>query len=85
MATTTPSLKHTPQEALADEPTHYFNFESMPSEQQEEEERSSDEPLAQKILLNLLLWWKVGTLFIYLYPFLIIYIKIHASEFPIIA
>jgi hypothetical protein len=64
-----PILKRTPKEALADELTRYFNFEVMPSERQEGEERSSDEPLAQEVLLNPLLWWKVSTVFIYLYPF----------------
>jgi hypothetical protein len=49
--------------------THYFNFEAMPNEQQEGEERSSDEPYTQEVLLNPLLWWKVSTLIICLYPF----------------
>jgi hypothetical protein len=68
--TTVPILKRTPKEALADELTRYFNFEAMPSEWQEGEERSSDEPSAQEVLLNPLLWWKVSNLFIYHYPFL---------------
>ncbi|KAF8238033.1 hypothetical protein L208DRAFT_1375355 [Tricholoma matsutake] len=62
-ATITLTLKRTPQEALADELTHYFNFEAMPGEQQDGEERSSDDPSAQEVLLNPLLWWKVSTLF----------------------
>ena len=66
-ATTMPILKRTPQEELADELTQYFNFEVAPIEQQEGEEGSSDEPSAQEVLLNPLLWWKVSTLFIDLY------------------
>ena len=60
-------------------------IEAMPSERQEGEERGNDELSAQEVLLNPLLWWKVSTLFIYLYPFLIICIQIHASKFPTIA
>jgi hypothetical protein len=65
-ATTMPILKCTPQEELADELTRYFNFKAALIEQQGEE-GSSDEPSAQEVLLNLLLWWKVSTLFIDLY------------------
>jgi len=63
-ATTMPILKCTPQEELADEWTRYFNFEVALIEQKEGEEGSSDKPLAQEVLLNPLLWWKVNTLFI---------------------
>jgi hypothetical protein len=67
---TTPILKHTPAtplEELTDELTRYFNFQAAPIERQEGEEGSSDEPSAQEVLLNPLLWWKVSTLFIHLY------------------
>ena len=57
-----PILKCTPQEELADELTRYFNFEVALMEQQEGEEGSSDEPSAQEVLLNPLLWWKVSNL-----------------------
>jgi hypothetical protein len=63
-----PILKRTPQEELADDLTWYFNFQAAPIERQEGEEGSSDAPSAQEVLLNLLLWWKVSTLFIHLYP-----------------
>ena len=87
--TTTPILKRTPQEELNEELARYFNFEAAPIEKQgdsEEGTQGSDEPSAEEVLMNLLLWWKVSTLFIQLYPFtIIICFKMHASEFPIIA
>ena len=58
-AATTPILKHTPQEDLANKLTRYLNFDAAPIEKQEGEEESSDEPSAQEVLLNPLLWWKV--------------------------
>jgi hypothetical protein len=61
-------LKRTPQEELNDELTRYFNFEAVPIERQQGEEGRHDEPSAQEVLLNPLLWWKVSTLFICVYP-----------------
>ena len=88
--TTTPVLKRTPQEELSEELARYFNFEAAPIERQEDSEEgtqgSGNEPSAEEVLMNPLLWWKVSTLFIQLYPFIIIIcFKMHASEFPIIA
>jgi hypothetical protein len=60
-------LKRTPQEELADELKRYLTFEAAPMERQEgdseDSEVISNEPLANEVLLNLLLWWKVSTLF----------------------
>jgi len=50
------------QEELAEELTRYYlNF--APMDMQEGEEGRSDEPSAQEVLLNPLLWWKESTLF----------------------
>ncbi|KIL56142.1 hypothetical protein M378DRAFT_89778 [Amanita muscaria Koide BX008] len=70
-ATTTPTLKRTPREELAEELTRYFDFEAAPIERQEGEEgcsNNTNEPSAPEVLLNPLLWW-----------------KIHATDFPIIS
>jgi hypothetical protein len=63
-ATTMPILKRTPQEELSEELTRYFNFEAAPIERQGDEGSISDEPSAEEVLLNPLLWWKVSTLVI---------------------
>lgn len=57
---TTPS-KRTPQEELAEGLDRYLRFEAAPVERQEGEEASLDlnEPSAQEVLLNPLLWWKI--------------------------
>lgn len=60
---TTTILKHTSQEELADKLAWYLNFEAALMEMQEGEEGKSDEPSAQEVLLNPLLWWKVSLLF----------------------
>jgi hypothetical protein len=68
-ATATPISKRTPQDELDDELNRYFNYEAAPIERQEGEEGGNDgEPLAQEVLLNPLLWWKVSTFFMCLYP-----------------
>ena len=52
--------KCTPQEELADELNRYFRFEATPMEQQEGYPNISGELLAQDVLLNPLIWWKVS-------------------------
>jgi hypothetical protein len=79
LATTLPTLKRTPQEALADELIRYFNFEAAPND------GSSHEPSVQEILLNPLIWWKVSALFDLCSTFLMSCVQIHAAEFPILA
>lgn len=54
------NLKRSPQEELADELDRYLRFDAAPVEQKVEGvDRWSDEPSAEEVLLNPLLWWKV--------------------------
>jgi len=61
--------KCTPQEELANELVWYLNFEAAPMEMEEGEEGSGDEPSAQQVLLNPLVWWKVHDFIPHLYHF----------------
>ena len=54
----TSMLKRTPQEDLVDELNRYLRFESAPLEGGD---HSIGEPLAEEVLVNPLLWWKVST------------------------
>ena len=53
-----PVSKRTPHEFY--ELTRYFNFEAAPIEPEEGIDKDDNEPSAQDILLNPLLWWKVS-------------------------
>jgi hypothetical protein len=58
-ATTTNTIsERTPEDELRDELARYLRFEAAPMERQEAEMRLN-EPSADEVLLNPLLWWKV--------------------------
>ena len=53
----TTNLKHSPQKELANELDQYLRFDAALVEQKVEgEDCWSDEPSAEEVLLNLLLW-----------------------------
>ncbi len=81
---TTTTAKHMPHEELADELKQYLSFEAAPTESQEGD-REMGEPLAEDILLNPLLWWKVSMSFNLGFRNTSIGHQIHAPKFPIIA
>jgi hypothetical protein len=57
-ATSSTNPKRTPKEEFVDELDRYLRFDATPISDQEQ--ASSNKPSWEEVLLNPLLWWKVG-------------------------